>query len=361
MLVCSLSNTKVQILEGTSGKRLKVKRILEIPLEEGIILNGQILDEERLVEMLVTFWKENKLPRKGVSLVTSDSRFMTKMVELPIISDKEIAAYIPREFDDVEKREPLYGFNHIGKSTKIVEEKEVRVENMLAVMVEREVFGKLIDLFKQAGIQVTNIAASMEGDVRLINRLPQIAGKTCLVQLMDGSNLTNLLYVNGTYKYSNRTRLYSETDTPGYGVEVARSVSNIIQFAKAQQIEEPITDIFVGGISPDSLSYMEEGVFQIDDTINVDWIETGKGIKWPEGSVPFSDCISLVGGLLPVAGAGRLYYHWTHSGKRSARTKGIIKSILPVVLVAVVMFAILTYYGISCMIYQSRVLTEQEY
>ncbi|MDD6038932.1 MAG: hypothetical protein PUD20_09095, partial [bacterium] len=47
--------------------------------------------------------------------------------------------------------------------------------------------------------------------------------------------------------------------------------------------------------------------------------------------------------------------------KRSARTKGIIKSILPVVLVAVVMFAILTYYGISCMIYQSRVLTEQEY
>ena len=71
-------------------------------------------------------------------------------------------------------------------------------------------------------------------------------------------------------RHLTKRELFSEPGTPGYAVETARAVSNLIQFAKAQNIPQKITDVYVAGLSDEDCLVYEDSIAQINPDLGVE-------------------------------------------------------------------------------------------
>ena len=61
--VVFLSNTNIQIASGSSASDgVKVSKLISSPLPEGAVLNGVVMDQEKLTEAIKLAWQANKLP-----------------------------------------------------------------------------------------------------------------------------------------------------------------------------------------------------------------------------------------------------------------------------------------------------------
>ena len=83
--------------------------------------------------------------------------------------------------------------------------------------------------------------------LRMVGMISQIKGETCIVQFVDDMTLINVLLYQGLYVYSEETGCRG-SGTVDFSVEIARSVSNILQFAQAQNIPEKVKMVYIAGL-----------------------------------------------------------------------------------------------------------------
>ena len=306
MVTLYLSGDRIIALEGTvSGRKLTAQKLYIHNFEQPMIADRKIMDVEAYTKALEEFFGKYHLPTNSVNLILTSSMFITKMIELPVMKPKELMGYIPREFNDVENRkEPIYGCTPVNTvfEKENDENKGRKYQHIFAAMIERKALDDVYNIAHALKLKVQSVTVNQANNIRLMSRMPQVVNNTCIVQIMQGSTMTNILYIDGNYTYSTTNRLFSEVDTPGYGVEIARSVSNIIQFMKAQQLEAQIKNVFVAGISPDTFTYVDEGIYQIDERIQTDWISGAGVINWQITDADLTDNISMVSGLLTEKG-----------------------------------------------------------
>ena len=117
-------------------------------------------------------------------------------------------------------------------------EENSRMRRILATAVGREFIQTYMELFKQAGIEIVSVSSAHACAVRLLMKSPRIMGTNCIVQLYDGQEMISILFVKGTYFYSQRNRIFADKHTSEYIRETSEIVSRILQFAAAQQAEE---------------------------------------------------------------------------------------------------------------------------
>jgi hypothetical protein len=99
-----------------------------------------------------------------------------------------------------------------------------------------------------------------------------------VLEVADGMTLTTLLWANGTFTYFNSMRCFHEQGTPEYAADLARSVSQIVQFMQANQIEQPLELIYLAGIDPADMTLYHEVLGQHGVNVPVRLFETA-GIK----------------------------------------------------------------------------------
>lgn len=73
-------------------------------------------------------------------------------------------------------------------------------------------------------------------------------GKTYIVSVLDGSNVSSYLFEKNHYTFSNRTRLFSERGTQAFISEMNSNISQLIQFSKSKQSPYPIERAYFCGL-----------------------------------------------------------------------------------------------------------------
>ncbi len=298
MLTVYLGNKYIRAVEGeVSGGRLHVRRAYETIDQNGAILNGTIVDEEALFGLLKELWETNKLPKKDVNLVLNSNQFTTRGMRLPSMSPGKMMEYLEREFAGVERmEEPVYGYFQLQKPDK------AKMQRIMAMAVPRAYALKFVGMFKRLGIQLSGIESVGASINRLMDMLTLLKGKTCIIQFVEDMNLTNVLWYNGGVETSNRKRLFSDPGTPSYLVEIARAVSNLTQFAKAQNIDQLITHVYVAGISQEDFSIYEDSVHNVSAELEVAPLSGGENIvvDAPDGDRLFARNSLAIGGLAKI-------------------------------------------------------------
>lgn len=243
-----LSNQLVQAVEAKKkGNQITVRRVWQEEAPGRSIINGIITDEEAFLPFIRNFFSRNKIPVRDVALVIGSSQFNHKVMEFPRLADREIRKLIAREFGENKKEDILY-------SCYILEEKGRKgMQKILATAVNKEFLLSYLELFKKAGIGLASIDSETGSLVCQLSRSPEIRGKTCLVQVLDGQEAGSYLFDRGVYFYSQKNRLFRTETEEELAGELAAIQDKLSQFASSQKMQEPFERFYVCGQGVEAL------------------------------------------------------------------------------------------------------------
>lgn len=211
--------------------------------------------------MIRNLWETNHIPGKNVYLVIDSSQFTTKVVDVSALKPRQLMEYISRELTDVERiSNPVYGYFPLSGG----ERKKEKLKQVFASVAPRELVHGYVECFAGLDLAISGVENAVGVTMRLAEKLLQLSDATCIVQFADDMPLINLLLVNGEYKYSSRNRMFSESGTPEFAAETARTVSALLQFAKAQDLAQKIPQVYIAGLSEDELQIYQDSIYQID-------------------------------------------------------------------------------------------------
>ena len=125
---------------------------------------------------------------------------------------------------------------------------------------EREVLQQFQEMFAELKLELNSVTVPMEGYLRILNSIREYRGKTAIFLFFEDSSVTSILYKEGIYHYSTRSRIFSERGTLDFGTEIVRSISGILQFYSTAKTGIPITDVYYAGCSADDFEVCEEGI-----------------------------------------------------------------------------------------------------
>lgn len=329
-----LSNKLVQFAEAKrKGKTVKVREAWQEEAPEGSIINGIITDEEAFLAWIKDFFTRNKLPKKDITLVVNSSQFNYKVLEFPRFKDSEIKKMIPREYAEHRTESTLFTYYTLEGDNYSKKQK------ILATAVEKEFLLSYINLFRQAGIEISAIDSEISCLVRLFSNSPEIRKKTCLIQVLDGREVISMLFLKGNYYYSQKNRLFNQDPMEGLAQELESIRDRLFQFITSQQIREPVEAVYLCGTGQNDLKKeMEE-----------DKIFSGKDVIFKEKSVRKKNIEFLypIGSLLGKRQGATFFRQLKQEQKEKKKQREMLKLFLPSGVVLIVCFLTAAYMGRS--------------
>ena len=227
-----LSTKGLQMVQGNVSKNnIHISSCKEFEFVEGTMLDGNILDDQPVRDVLLDLKKENV---DSVRLVVDSGQILVKCAVLPKVSHKQILQFVKDEFIDVESQytDLLYDYAIIKDK---VESKEGQL--VLCAAMEREFLKPYIDLFDEMGISLESIDIMTNSIIKLTESIPK---------------LTNLSYVltviNGQYEIANRIRIFSDRGTVAFITELSNSLTKLMQFTKGTYKDAQLEKIYFAGL-----------------------------------------------------------------------------------------------------------------
>lgn len=298
--VIFLSNHEVVAAEGTCrGERVMIHRICRARAPENSIINGVVTDPISFEQFLGKFWNENRLSRKKVILITGNAKTVSKHLCLPAISDVKKRNYLTREFAGVRRMEkPVFSYLNVGKLGN--------VDELFVNLADRDFLEDHIRRFQNRKIRLESIVTADMALVAALERSECIQKRTCIVQMLDGMYVQNILYVDGHYFHGNHLRLLNEPGTPESAAECAGCIDKMQQFLTVQAQEAYASYVYLTGeFSEDDRDAIQMHL-QDHGSIEVHHLE------------PF---LLLTGGFLLSKKSNNLFYQYRLAVERETGTR----------------------------------------
>lgn len=325
--VIYLSNQLVKAAVGEVRKgTLVISQAVAEEAPKLSIVNGQVTDEAAFTQFLEEFWKRHQLSRKKVYLVVSSTQTVVRFFETPKMSHRKMMEYLPREFSDVERlRNPVYSYQILGPG------RTIHRQRVLGVVMERSFLTEHVRRFHSMGIQLVSVETALAAELRLLHQLEGLRGRTCAVGLLDGVTLTNILWQEGTFIHFSRTKVCSPAGTPQFGMECARAISALVQFAKAEQVEEELTAAYLGGLRDGELEICEKMIRQLCPHIEVINFSAaaGSSVVFSETTCDLGDFAVPAGGIFTRRGRRNLLNQYRRSPQVLARRAALFRAFAP--------------------------------
>lgn len=361
MIAVYLSNKYIRAAVGeNTGGKIRVSGVYEVKDERGCILNGTVVDRDEFLELVKELWEKNDLPKRGVRLVVDNNQFTTKVVETPVQKPKQMLEFVSREFADVERiEEPVYSYVSMPGQT----EKKAKLESVFATMAPKSTIQNYKEMFSSLGITLESIESARQVALYLSAAISSLQGKTCVLQLVDGMTFISVLLHKGSYLYSSRGRIFSDAGTAEYGEEIARAVSNLLQFAKTQNVTEQIEEVCIGGISPVDMEFFKESVERADSGLPVRKLCLEKDIVFAEteSGRDMSEFALAVGGLGRTSVKGSLLEQAERNPEKEAAKAKRKKIWIPVTAAGVILLGFAGWLGGSFLYKTAKLAEMQEY
>lgn len=326
-----LTNNSIYAVLGNKAKSaIRVQQAYSAELMEGCLINGLITNEHDLKEQIAEFWNKHHLPKKGIQIVMSSSHFTIKELKVPAMNVKKTRDYIVREFTEVDNPAgSVYDYQLVSQ------ERKTGMNRIMAVMADRELIDSHVRLFKELGIVLESIRPGRMAMIGMYKGVDALKGKTCLLEVLEGHDIHSALYVNGEYTYSSRARLFSARGNENFGVEIARSISGMLQFHDTLNNEQKISDVYFAGLQEGDIEYCRQGIDMLERGLSVQRIEDSF-VTMPDDK-SFSSYFFPVANLLDSGKNVNLVEVSKQSKQKNEKKEAIVKLIRPVIVITAVL------------------------
>lgn len=242
-----LGNDKIQIITGKASRgKLKIKRAYSESLPEGIIINGIITDDLWLKEHLRELKAQRILPRGKVDLVVDSGDILCKTAVMPIVSEKKLKKLVAGEFAEAVAagQDKLYDYSVLTQKNA-----DGKGGTVLCTAADRSLVESYIDLFTSINTNLASIRLGLDCAISLCMGLSVLAEQTYILMLLDGNTMVSILFVEGRYFFSQRTRLLENRGGDSSAGELNKNISYITQFNKSQNSGGEISHVYLCGLS----------------------------------------------------------------------------------------------------------------
>lgn len=249
-----LCNRTVYAAVGTPARGGAVLRTLcQAELPEGCLINGIVTNEAALTAGLKDFFAANALPARRVALVLNGTQFVHKVLTLPDLPEKKLRPIVTRELGVPPEGQYLDDWMLLRRDAR------AHTQTVLATRVDKTVLDHYVALTKAAGLTLCGVDIGLACLIQLVRAIPALTDKTFVLLEFDGDNLYAVLFVQGQYSYSSRSRLFHPRGTQEAAAEIAQKLSGLLQFHLTNKSEHRITDVYFGGCSADELEQCRPG------------------------------------------------------------------------------------------------------
>ena len=217
--VLALQEEQVLAAVGRPGAKPSVQALYRAPAHGGGMENW-----ERAVGAL---WQAHDLPTRGITLVLPDEG-------QPVAAD-----YLPLG-TDADGRQQLF-----------------------CAACRKDTMAGYLAMADRLGLRLGSVTVPMAGRLRLLRAMPSLQSMTFVCLCFEGSSVLSLLVENGAYRYSSRSRVFSEPGTLDFGTEMTRSVSGTMQFHTTGRPASPLTDVFYAGCPDDDFEVCLAGIREL--------------------------------------------------------------------------------------------------
>lgn len=224
---------------------------------------------------------------RQVRLVLPSSMCQVKSVRFPHVKKKELDAMMKREMQESFRSEIM--------DYAVIQSDSKQGVSLVGASVEKDVLKQFITMCRELNIEVSSVAAPMEGLQRVIGERKVGRKRTAIFLFFEEEGLTSILIENGQYKYSGRNRLFAEPGTLDFGTEIIRNVSGILQFQMASKSEAVITDLYYAGCQKGDFEVSLEGLAALNLTVHP--FGELAGVRMPSGEQT-SDWLLCIGAMM---------------------------------------------------------------
>jgi hypothetical protein len=334
------SNRGIEVIKGVKGKgRLTIEAVNHFPLEEGAMLNGVITDVEMVESVLKEAVQSNQKLFQNVKLIIDSSLIAIKNIEIPTLKKKDMEKLVATEFEDsAGNYEDL-----VVDYTMIPGPKK---DNMLCIGLEKGVLETYVSLFKRMKIKIKSIDVGLNTILQYITQTKDYQKMTLAINVVDGKNMLSLLFYEGRYIFSNRSRLLADRGTESFAMELSDKLSSLIQFHKSQKLESELSMSVYAGLDELELEMLRNSVY--DQEMNLFLVPQTPNIAVKaqlQDNYIFSEEFLITTGFFSHKKQVNLYSAYLKYLKPKKEMKPLHKAlILPSVMIAFFLGALLTFY-----------------
>ncbi|MEG1629710.1 MAG: hypothetical protein RR345_01225 [Erysipelotrichaceae bacterium] len=244
--VLYISNEKLHVISGTFKRgNLTVDYSDRLDLKNGTMLNGVIIDETALIHVLEEL---KKLSITHVKVVINSSNILLKNQKVPHMTNRELLRFTREELSFMESSSQDLQYDYAWMSDHIENEEGSRI---LCCGVELKLIQSYLDVFEQVGISVDAIDVSMNAISKLTTSMKELENKTYVISILEGMNLTSVLFYKNVFTFSKQTRLFSTPQQDSYITEITNNISQLLQFLHTQYQDTQLESVYFTGFKED--------------------------------------------------------------------------------------------------------------
>ncbi len=153
-LSLDIGSYTIKALSGQTGDQVEIEKAVEIFNSVGVAIPNDDGVQQKLTELIETLFNDHKLPRSDVRLSLPETVVSTKVIELPSLSDAELASAIGWQAEQhipIPPEQLSLEYHVLFRPTKKAqEEQKMRV---MLVGTRRDIVERYIDIFLGLGIE----------------------------------------------------------------------------------------------------------------------------------------------------------------------------------------------------------------
>lgn len=246
--VLALQEEQVLAAVGRPGAKPSVQALYRAPAHGGGMENW-----ERAVGAL---WQAHDLPTRGITLVLPDEAVTTHTVTAPRMPESRLEELVQHEMRAHDGQPVAADYLPLGTDAD-------GRQQLFCAACRKETMAGYLAMADRLGLRLGSVTVPMAGRLRLLRAMPSLQTMTFVCLCFEGSSVLSLLVENGAYRYSSRSRVFSEPGTLDFSTEITRSVSGTMQFHTTGRPASPLTDVFYAGCPDDDFEVCLAGIREL--------------------------------------------------------------------------------------------------
>lgn len=246
--VLALQEEQVLAAVGRPGAKISVQALYRAPAHGGGMENW-----ERAIGAL---WQAHDLPTRGITLVLPDEAVTTHTVTAPRMPESRLEELVQHEIRAHDGQPVAADYLPLGTDAD-------GRQQLFCAACRKETMAGYLAMADRLGLRLGSVTVPMAGRLRLLRAMPSLQSMTFVCLCFEGSSVLSLLVENGAYRYSSRSRVFSEPGTLDFGTEMTRSVSGTMQFHTTGRPASPLTDVFYAGCPDDDFEVCLAGIREL--------------------------------------------------------------------------------------------------
>ena len=246
--ILALQEEQVLAAVGRPGAKPSVQALYRAPAHGGGMENW-----ERAVGAL---WQAHDLPTRGITLVLPDEAVTTHTVTAPRMPESRLEELVQHEMRAHDGQPVAADYLPLGTDAD-------GRQQLFCAACRKETMAGYLAMADRLGLRLGSVTVPMAGRLRLLRAMPSLQSMTFVCLCFEGSSVLSLLVENGAYRYSSRSRVFSEPGTLDFGTEITRSVSGTMQFHTTGRPASPLTDVFYAGCPDDDFEVCLAGIREL--------------------------------------------------------------------------------------------------